>query len=188
MRSANICAIADSGTQACLMGLQPLKKLGLRRQHLTRVNKRTLVANNEEINVLGALFLKLSGLKVKGQQLMTSAMVYVTDSTDRFYLSRAALAKLGIIGYDFPKIGATREAEVCQNNAGTHDCPKLAEWGCPLPTAHCTTPSLNQPTYYIFTWIHREHENLAPEAIHIINLQNVPTSATSHNDRPTNGD
>ena len=31
MRSANICAIADSGAQACLIGIQPLRKLGLRR-------------------------------------------------------------------------------------------------------------------------------------------------------------
>ncbi|KAK3873864.1 hypothetical protein Pcinc_021155 [Petrolisthes cinctipes] len=85
-RSATIIAIADSGAQTCLMGLQIMKNWGLRQQQLTQVTKRILAANNEEINVLGAVFLKLSGRNQKGEQLETATVVYVTDSTSRFYL------------------------------------------------------------------------------------------------------
>ncbi|KAK3875650.1 hypothetical protein Pcinc_019504 [Petrolisthes cinctipes] len=139
-RSATITAIADSGAQTCLMGLQIMKKLGLRQQQLTQVTKRILAANNEEINVLGAVFLKLSGCNQKGEQLETATVVYVTDSTSRFYLSRAALEQLGVIGPDFPKIGATGPA-VCKNTVSTRHLPTLAGCGCPLRTAPPPRPA-----------------------------------------------
>nr|XP_053655345.1 uncharacterized protein LOC128704271 [Cherax quadricarinatus] len=86
-QSVRILAITDSGAQTCLMGLRPLKKLGLCQRHLTRVSTRILAANNVEINVLGAVFLMLSSCNTQGEQLKTSAVVYVTDSTSQFYLS-----------------------------------------------------------------------------------------------------
>ncbi|KAK4305128.1 hypothetical protein Pmani_022960 [Petrolisthes manimaculis] len=139
-RSATITAIADSGAQTCLMGLQIMKNLGLRQQQLTQITKRILAANNEEINVLGAVFLKLSGLNPKGKQLETATVVYVTDSTNRFYLSRAALEQLGVIGPDFPKIGALGPA-VCENTVSTRHLPTLAGCECPLRTAPPTRPA-----------------------------------------------
>ena len=95
-RTPSISAVADSGAQTCLMGLQMLNKLGLRKEHLTKVSKRVLAANNEEIHILGAVFLRLSGQGVEGQALATSAMVCVTDSASRFtsavrYSSSSAL-------------------------------------------------------------------------------------------------
>lgn len=69
------------------MGLPILKKLGLCQWHLTRVSTHILAANNVEINVLGAVFLTLFSHNKQGEQLKTSAIVYVTDSTSRFYLS-----------------------------------------------------------------------------------------------------
>ena len=135
-RSASISVIADSGAQTCLMGLQILKKLGLHQKHLTHVSKRIFAANNEEIHVLGAIFLKLSGLNGRGKEVATSAIVYVTDSANRFYLSRAALEQLGVISPDFPKIGAADSAEVCKNSVGTGACSRstVAECGCPVRT------------------------------------------------------
>ncbi|KAK3885060.1 hypothetical protein Pcinc_010714 [Petrolisthes cinctipes] len=122
------------------MGLQIMKNLGLRQQQLTQVTKRILAANNEEINVLGAVFLKLSGCNQKGKQLETATVVYVTDSTSRFYLSRAALEQLGVIEPDFPKIGATGPA-VCENTVSTRHLPTLAGCGCPLRTAPPPRPA-----------------------------------------------
>ena len=142
-RSARISAVADSGAQTCLMGLQLLNKLGLSQRHLTPVSKHIFAANNEEIRILGAVFLTLSGLNRHGEELTTSTVAYVTDSTSRFYLSRAALEQLGVIGPDFPKIGATGEAGVCENSMSTDGgCrPALAECGCPSRTAPPSRPA-----------------------------------------------
>ena len=105
-RTTRISAVADSGAQTCLMGIQMLRKLGLRKEHLTKVSKRVLAANNEEIHILGAVFLRLSGQAVRGQAVATSAMVYVTDSASRFYLSRQVLVQLGVVAPDFPQVGS----------------------------------------------------------------------------------
>ena len=66
------------------MRMSILHKMGLRREHLTPVSKRILAANDEEVRVLGAIFVKVSGIGTRGQHTETSAMVYVTESTKRF--------------------------------------------------------------------------------------------------------
>ena len=106
LRAANITAIADTGAQTCLMGLPILHKLGLTKKHLHPTSKRIFAANNEEIKVLGAVFFRISGCSGRGRRFETPAAVYVTDSTDRFYLSRIDLVRLGIVGPEFPQVGA----------------------------------------------------------------------------------
>ena len=154
-RSADVDAVADSGAQTCLMGLSVLRRLGLGKQHLTRVTKRILAANSEEIDVLGAVFLQLSGRSASQRHITTSAMVYVSDSTDRFYVSRTALSQLKVLDEDFPKVGGagvaasalsregeltedvpTRPAESDMGAAGVDESPhpgssRLAACGCP---------------------------------------------------------
>ena len=119
-KSASITAIADSGAQTCLMGLSVLRRLGLRREHLTRVSKRILAANDEEVNVLGAVFLTISGRGAQDQCVGTSAMVYVTDSTSRFYVSKMTLVQLGVLSTDFPRIGAAVAAATSQSGERGH--------------------------------------------------------------------
>ena len=123
-RSADVSAVADSGAQTCLLGLPVLCRLGLRKQHLTRVTKRILAANSEEIHVLGAIFLRLTGRNGLQQPVTTSAMVYVTDSTDRFYLSRTVLAHLAVLSTDFPKVGSAVAATT--TDMATCGCPQRA--------------------------------------------------------------
>ena len=100
-KTASVNAVADSDAQTCLMGLQSLHKLGLRKEHLTKVTKLVFAANNEEISILGAVFLRLSG-RGTGQVLETSAMVYVKDTASRFYLSRQVLVPTGHPGVRLP--------------------------------------------------------------------------------------
>lgn len=91
--------------------------------------------------MLGAVFLKLSGINKHGEQLTTSAVVYVTDSTSLFYLSRAAQEQLGVSGPDFPKIGATGEAE----EFSQHQCRPQSHFGrLRMPTWHRTTTPTSQ--------------------------------------------
>ena len=132
-RSAAVSAVADTGAQTCLMGLSVLRRLGLGKQHVTRVTKRILAANSEEIHVLGAIFLKLTGLSSSQETVATSAMVYVTDSTDRFYLSRTVLTNLAVLSTDFPKVGGAVAAACSASHVAsrTNDA---------TPATPCTTP------------------------------------------------
>ena len=142
-RTTRISAVADSGAQTCLMGIKVLQKLGLGREHLTRVSKRVLAANNEEINILGAVFLRLSGQAAQGQALTTSAMVYVTDTSSRFYLSRQVLVQLGIVAADFPQVGSAVAGTATTANTDRPPAPdhRQAPCGCPLRTAPPARPA-----------------------------------------------
>ena len=99
--------------------------------HLHPASKRILAANDEEINVLGATFLRLSGCNARGRRLEAPVTVYVTDSNHRFYLSKAALVQLGVIGSDFPKVRAAIAAAAAESNATSHRPHSVAECGCP---------------------------------------------------------
>ena len=69
-------------------------------------------ANSEEIDIAGAIFIRLSGRDTSGVMHTAPAMAYVSSSTDKMYLSREALIQLGVISRDFPKIGAAEVSSV----------------------------------------------------------------------------
>ena len=82
--------------------------------------------NGEGISILGAVFLRLEGLdNSSGQTVQTAVMAYVTESTDRFFISQQAMRELGIIPQDFPKVRVTT-----QNNAAANNEPDIAACGC----------------------------------------------------------
>ena len=67
-------------------------------------------ANREEIRVDGAIFLRLTGKRATGFLRRTAAvLVYISQSTNRFYLSREALIQLDVILPDFPRVGAATD-------------------------------------------------------------------------------
>ena len=103
-------ALADTGCQSCLSGTELLDKIGISKQDLLPVTLRMTAANNKGINIIGALPLRLSGKSPSGSTLSTRHLVYITDSTQRFFLSKLACIKLGIIPKSFPTIGETLEA------------------------------------------------------------------------------
>ena len=89
-------------------------------------------ANNDNIHILGATILRLSGKNNKGEECSTRQMVYMTDNTDKLFLSREACVDLGIIPNTFPTIGEAEETE-----SGNHKC---------LPAQHqCQCPKRTKP-------------------------------------------
>ena len=106
IRRGTVLAITDTGAQSSLMGLKVFLSCGFPKSCLLPVKKRMFAANNEGINILGAVFIRLSGKTRQGRNVETAEMVYVTDSTDVFYLGRNALEQLRIIDQDFPQLGA----------------------------------------------------------------------------------
>ena len=103
----HIIAIEDTVCQSCLMGVRLLKKLGLKYWNLIPVKMRMHTANNNQITILVAAILNIVG-KYQGRiQHTTKQIVYVTDKSDKFYLSFQACADLGMMSPTFPTIGET---------------------------------------------------------------------------------
>ena len=112
MTPSTVSAITDTGAQSSLMGLKVFLACGFSQASMLPVKRKMYAANNEGINILGATFVRLSGTDSHGSSLETAEMVYVSDSTDLFYLNRHAMEQLHIIGPDFPRIGAATQAAI----------------------------------------------------------------------------
>ena len=129
-----VSAMADTGCQSCLAGLKVIKKLGLSIRDLIPVDVEMHAANNNHIRILGATILRLAGKDNKGEKQSTRQMVYVTDNTDKIFLSREACVDLGIIPKTFPTIGDTEKAKSA-NCISTTDTPgPQRECQCPRRT------------------------------------------------------
>ena len=127
--------MADTGCQSCLAGLKVIKKLGVSVRNLIPVNIKMQAANNN-IRILGAALLRLSGKSNEGEERSTRQMVYVTDNTDKLFLSREACVDLRIIPNTFPTIGEAEETESA-NSIGTTDAS--------LPQQECQCPKRTKP-------------------------------------------
>lgn len=145
-----VYAIADTGCQSCLAGTSLLRHLGLGTQHLTPVQLKMAAVNNDPIHIIGALPLRISDTRGPGG-LETRQLVYFTDATDKFFLSRGACEALGIIPPDFPTIGAHSPSEAkpvaASVDASTDSDPPVscitADCDCPrrqLPPPRPTAP------------------------------------------------
>jgi hypothetical protein len=116
-------------------------------------------ANNNGINILGAIILRFSGKSKSGQTLETRQIVYVTSDSDKLFLSRETCAALGTSG-TFPTVGETpqlsteNETNMSSDAAGqTHqpnpqNVPESAH-NPPCDRPHHVTPppKPNQPPF-----------------------------------------
>ena len=110
------------------MGYKVFLKCGFTPSSLLPVKKKMYAANNEGINIMGAIFVRLSGVGPSGKTIDTAEMVYISDSTDLFYLSRHAMEQLQIIAPNFPQIGAS-----CAIHSKIDDTAPLVEIHCECP-------------------------------------------------------
>ena len=126
--SALIQATTDTGCMSCLTGIDTLIKLGLSKKDLIPVTTQMRSAANDSIQLLGAIFIELEGSNVYGKQVKTKQMVYISEKTEAFYLSRSACRDLGIISHIFPTIG---EHETPLNTATINQAQSnIAQCGC----------------------------------------------------------
>ena len=135
-------SMADTGCQSCLAGIGVLHKLGLQQHDLIPVTMKMRTAINNGINILGATILRYAGRGPSGKLVETRQMTYVTDSSDKLFISREACIALGIIPETFPTVGAyhmSQCASVSPNIADadtshTCTCPKCGYLLHPRPS------------------------------------------------------
>ena len=63
-------------------------------------------ANTAPIKIYRATINRLSGTRDDGETREAAMMVYISPDTENFFLSRESMVQLGIISYDFPKLGS----------------------------------------------------------------------------------
>ena len=120
-------AMADTGCQSCLGGTAILHKMGLELCHLIPCTMKMSAANENPIEILGALPLRISGVSKDGIPGNTRQLVYFTPSTERLYLSKQACIALGMIPPSFPSIGSASLLSACdvmglQNQSNNRPC------------------------------------------------------------------
>ena len=120
-------AMADTGCQSCLAGVQVLHHLGLNQSDLIPVSMKMHTADNKGIRILGATMLHITATKSDGTTIGTRQMTYITDSTDKFFLSRETCVHLKIIPHNFPTIGGINGI----NSNVPNDQPVSTQCDCP---------------------------------------------------------
>lgn len=148
-KSCTVLGMADTGCQSCLCGLQVIHKLGISERDLLPVTMRMHAANKVPIRILGAAIVRLTGRAKPGEQLETRQILYVTDSTDKLFISREACISLGIISDDFPTIGEMTPLDVNGSTQVICDCPRRKlppppPTSLPFPATEDNVPKLKQ--------------------------------------------
>ena len=126
--SSTIQGMAD------ICSLQIIRKLGISEKDLIPVTKRMHAANKQNIKILGAVIVRLSGQSKAGRKLQTRQILYVTDSADKLFISREACTSLGMISEDFPAIGEMASLYMNNQSSTICECPRRRQ-PPPRPTA-----------------------------------------------------
>ena len=148
--SANIPVMADTGCQSCLSGINLLAKLNIKTSDLLPVKTRMNAANKKPINILGATFLRLSAKNAQGETVETKQLTYITDETDKFFLSKEACKDLHMIADNFPNIGQINSI-TGKNKVSSRSCncpqrikPPQMPTNLPFQASEANVPKLKQ--------------------------------------------
>ena len=101
-----ISVVVDSGAQSCLWSRRDFLASGFRMNDLIPVKHNMKAANRNQIQIDGAILIRLSGNSRYDESIACAVMVYVSPDANFFYLSKEAMVQLRIIGNDFPQLGA----------------------------------------------------------------------------------
>ncbi len=145
-KSMQLTAMADTGCQSCLASMNAIRLLGLSENALIPVTTSMHAANNSGIHILGATILRFSGKSKQGQQLETRKIVYVTEESNKLYLSRETCKALGMISGSFPTVGESVPTPM-------RTCPLMQHSKPPKHQQHATAHDdrnhrLNQPNHH----------------------------------------
>lgn len=129
--TVTIPCMADTGCQSCLAGIKVLRRIGLSKSNLIPVTMKMHAANNKGITILGAVIMRLSGTDPLGNNHSTRQIVYITDSSDRMFISREACIALNMITNKFPTVGETNCNETVNANYVKKQTMPDPECNCP---------------------------------------------------------
>jgi len=101
-RTADMKGLADTGCQACCMGVKQMHHLGIKTNDLLMPTLNLKAANSTGMEVLGATFIRIVGKTKSGSKVITRQICYVANGLNHLLLSRDSLKSLGVISAEFP--------------------------------------------------------------------------------------
>ena len=122
--------IVDSGAQSVLWSRREYLSAGFTMNDLIPVKHNMKAANGVNIQIDGAVLIRLSGKLISGDPISCAVMAYVSPDANYLYLSKEAMIQLRIIDPEFPKIGAVSSNQVSGIDEGTDYESVYAECGC----------------------------------------------------------
>ncbi|MEL6804226.1 MAG: hypothetical protein AAFO91_10635 [Bacteroidota bacterium] len=111
-RSILTTAIADTGCQSSLAGINILSELNLKPHHLFKCRMRMRSVNGQAVTIAGAIFLTVKSTNQDGVTLKTKQMVYISAQVEHLYLSKEGCAKLGLIPKNFPVVDSCSKGPI----------------------------------------------------------------------------
>ena len=185
-RTADFIAMADTGCQACCMGITQLHSLGLSRDDLLSPELQLNAANSSDMKILGSVFLKITGITPKGRRVSTDQEVYVGEGSDQLLLSRQACRALEIIEENFPTVGSHGSPGVMMTTSTANDdqqdimdlptpCTPGQIGSCSCPRREAPPPPPTCPPGIITT------ENTHSQSLCSFNIQQMHKAALTKN-------
>ena len=105
------------------MSLRDFHRVGFKDSDRHPVKRTMRAANMEEIEILGAVFIRLPGTDSSGNRQIAPIMAYHSPRTKKIYLSREALVQLGVIPKNFPEINTAMETYAIESLRAPCGCP-----------------------------------------------------------------
>ena len=110
--------LVDTGAQMCVGGVDLLNRLGVSLVELVVPELRIAAADNAGLQVLGAVFVTITGVGGIGR----GQMVYIARGISELFLSQSVCLELGLISSDFTQVGEYRSTG-----------PAMIGWRSPMP-------------------------------------------------------
>ena len=99
-------SLPDTGAQMVVAGVAQLHKLGVTKKELIPLSNGIRSADNSGLVLLGGILVNITGKCTDDSLITTRQLCYIAEGIDCLFLSRQACKELGIIGEDFPRVGA----------------------------------------------------------------------------------
>ena len=154
VRAAELPAMADTGCQSCLMGIQVAERMGLNADDLIPVTITMKAAYEGGIPILGTMVARFSGTDSRAMTRETRQIAYITNTSDRIFLSRAACIDLGMISDTFPTIG---EVIASDDAATPTHCPCTPRTAPPPLPEGLPMPATEENRAAIESWLKKRY-------------------------------
>ena len=151
-KSCIVPVMADTGCQSCLAGVKLLGKLNLKISDLIPVHMKMAAANAKPINILGAAILRYSGTDSNGNAIETRQITYITDNSEKVFLSKEACQDLGMISQSFPKVGESNN-EMQSSEITLESCNCARRQMPPPPPTKLPVPATEKNKKYLKEFI-----------------------------------
>ena len=145
-KQAKTGSLPDSGAQMVVAGPAQMHSLGVTKRELIPLSNGISTADNEGLGLLGGTLVYITGICKDGSSITTRQLCYIAEGIDCLFLSKRACRELGIIGDDFPTIGAHLKESKAPNLAAIQDATSPAAeearpCDCPARTLPPPTPT-----------------------------------------------